>query len=255
MIPSTGGLGRAPPATALLSGFVERLASEPGRLGADPLGSMSQAIAVAVVEDDAPLRAALVELLGRVPGLRCTGDWGTAEAALLDLRRLEIGALPDVLVLDLMLPGMEGIPFLRELKREWPGVGVLTYSQRADDELVVAAIQAGAEGYVLKRGGLAQLELGIHAVHRGEEFYPPSIARKLARFVRCSPPPPHEPSDFGLTAREIEILDLARHGRDAKEIADGLGCSYATVRSHFDHIRRKLGAHTRAEAVARFYRL
>lgn len=216
---------------------------------------MSSAIDVAVIEDDAPLRAAIVELLGRAPGLRCSGDWGTAEAALNSLQRRDVAALPNVLVLDLMLPGMEGIPFLRESKRRWPGVGVLTYSQRADDELVVAAIQAGAEGYVLKRSGFSQLELGIHAVHRGEEFYPPSIARKLARFVRRSPPPPHEPTDFGLTPRELEILDLARRGLDAKEMADGLGCSYATVRSHFDHIRRKLSAHTRAEAVARYYRL
>jgi DNA-binding NarL/FixJ family response regulator len=216
---------------------------------------MPQAIAVAVIEDDAPLRSALVELIGRTPGLRCTGDWGTAEAAWSALRRRASADLPDVLVLDLMLPGMEGIPFLREAKRLWPGVGVLTYSQRADDELVVAAIQAGAEGYALKRNGFSQLELGIQAVHRGEEFYPPSIARKLARFVRRSPPPPHEATDFDLTPREIQLLDMARHGLDAKEMADGLGCTYATVRSHFDHIRRKLGAHTRAEAVARFYRL
>jgi DNA-binding NarL/FixJ family response regulator len=208
-------------------------------------------VSVWIIEDDAELRRTLAELLGRSPGLRCTANFATADEAIACLTE----PLPDVILLDLRLPGMSGIEFLRHVKTRHPSLRVLTYTQYADDAMVVDAIRAGADGYALKRAGLGQIEAGIHAVHRGEGFFPPSIARKLAAFVREAPPPPRTTDDHGLTEREVELLRLARQGLDSKAIAEALGCAYATVRTHFDHIRAKLKVGSRAEAVAKYFRL
>jgi len=208
-------------------------------------------IRVSVVEDDRGLRETLVHLLGCAPGLRCVSAFGCAEEALAGMGE----DWPDVILLDLQLPGMGGAEFLRRVKRMRPGVRVLTFTQHADEERVFEAIRAGADGYALKRGGLGQIEAGLHAVHRGEGFFPPSIARKLAMFVHDTPPGCAPGSEEYLTDREKEVLRWARHGLDNKAIAQTLGCAYSTVRTHWDNIRAKLGAGTRAEAVAKYFHL
>ncbi len=208
-------------------------------------------IAVAVIENDDALRGTLAQLIDTCHGLRCAGAYGAGEPALLAFGE---GA-PDVVVLDLQLPGMSGVEFLGRCKKRFPETRVLTFTQFASDSLVFSAIRAGADGYALKRGGLSVLEEGIRAVHRGDGYFPPSIARKMAQFLRHAPPPPHDGAEFGLTHREVELLDMARQGMDARAMADALGCSYHTVRTHFDHIRQKLEVESRAEAVAKFYRL
>lgn len=207
-------------------------------------------IRVTVVEDDADLRQTLVDLLNRAPNLTCPSAYRSAEEALVGLPR----AWPDVILLDLQLPRMSGIEFLRKVKGLRSEIRVLTFTQHANEALVFDAIRAGADGYALKRSGLGQLEAGLHAVHRGDGFFPPSIARKLAAFVRDAPEAPAPVDGVRLTAREQEILLWARQGHDNKAIAQALDCSYTTVRTHWDNIRAKLKAGTRSEAVAKYFR-
>ncbi len=207
-------------------------------------------ITVAIIEDDRSLRQTLVELLDRAPGMRCVASCPSAESAFADLPAMA----PDVILLDLRLPGLGGLEFLRQRQRHGIAARVLAFTQHSEDALVLEAVRAGADGFALKRSGLGQLEAGIHAVHRGEGFFPPSIARKLASFVRDTPSAVHV-DHAELTEREREVLRSARQGLDNKAIARSLGCAYATVRAHWDHIRAKLAVRTRAEAVAKFFRL
>lgn len=194
---------------------------------------------VLVVEDNASFRQNLCDLLGSTPDMRCTGCSTAMEA--LDL--LEQGSW-QVVVMDIDLPGMNGIQCTRLIKDRWPGVQVLMCTVFEDDDKIFRALKAGATGYVLKQAPIGELLDAVRQVHEGGSPMSAGIARKVVRTFH-QPAPVNEP----LTQREHEILSFIAEGLSVKEIADRACVSTNTVRTHIRHIYDKLHVRSRVEAV------
>jgi DNA-binding NarL/FixJ family response regulator len=203
------------------------------------------AIRVLVVEDVPRILDGLCRLVEASPGLILAGRAASGEEAL-----ARIGpALPDVVLCDLGLPGIDGIETTRRIRAHWPAVEVLVLTVFDEEEKVLAAVRAGAAGYLLKGGPAARLVEAIAEVHAGGSVIQPSLARVLLRQVHA-PPLPEGPPLPALSARETEILELIAKGLSNPETAGILGVSRATVRTHLEHIYEKLDVTNRTEAVA-----
>lgn len=200
-----------------------------------------------IVEDQARLREALAQLVGGAPGLVVIGSHGSIEEALLGFPRQH----PDVVLLDLGLPGMSGIEGTRRIRTISPATQVLVLTVHADDEHVFEAICAGAAGYLLKDTPPPRLLAAIEELRAGGAPMSPSIARAVvSMFHRVAP---RSPSD-GLSPRETEVLALLADGHSYKTAARQLGVSLDTVRFHIRHIYDKLHVHTKSAAVMAAWR-
>ena len=206
------------------------------------------AITVSIVEDQEPLRNTLARVLNRAEGFECVSHYGSAEEALKDLPR----ARPEVVLMDINLPGMNGVECVRQLKQILPTAQVMMLTVYEDTENIFNALAAGATGYMLKRTPRAELLDAIKEVHRGGSPMTAHIARMVVQsFLRPASKP--EPT-AELSPREREVLDLLSQGLMYKEIADKLGVSYETVHTYIRRIYEKLQVRTRTEAVAKFLR-
>ncbi len=203
-------------------------------------------ITIAIVEDDKNLREDLADLLSSRKGCRCIGAFPTAEEALAALPAKK----PDVVVMDIHLPKMSGIDCTRELKSRLPETEVVMLTMFDDAKLIFAALRAGASGYLLKRAAPTELLAAIEQVRAGGSPMSPEIARQVVHFFQAEKPAPA--GDEGLSERERELLSQLARGQQYKEIADKLGISTDTVRSHIRRIYRKLHVHTRTEAAVKF---
>lgn len=201
-------------------------------------------ITVAIVEDKAALRQDLADLINSRKGLRCTGAFATGEEALAALPK----APPDVVLMDINLPGMSGIDCTRELKARLPKTEIVMLTMFEDAEKIFAALRAGASGYLLKRAAIAELPEAIEQAHSGGSPMTPQIARHVVQFFQTQPSFAAE----DLTDRERDLLSLLARGKQYKEIADQLGISVDTVRSHIRRVYRKLHVHSRTEAAVKF---
>lgn len=200
-------------------------------------------IQVAIVEDQRRTREGLAALIQGAPGLRVAGAYGRVEP-LLDQRD---ATPPDVLLLDIGLPGMSGIEGVRCLRRRWPDLRILILTVHGDDEHVFAAICAGACGYLLKDTPPPALLEAITQVHGGGAVMSPAIANHvLAMFRRSSPP---RGGGHDLTGREVDVLRQLADGLAYKQIAAALQVSLDTVRFHLRNIYGKLHVHSKSEAV------
>ncbi len=155
---------------------------------------------------------------------------------------------PDVLLMDIEMPGMNGIDGVRIAKKLFPDTKVIMQTAFADDEKVFAALQAGAEGYILKSASVSQILQSIEDVMNGGASMSPSIALKVMRYFDEQHKP--IPSDYNLTNKETEVLKLLSQGLSYKMVADNMGISYNTVNSHVKKIYEKLQVHSLGEAVA-----
>jgi DNA-binding NarL/FixJ family response regulator len=200
-------------------------------------------INVSIVEDDVRVRESLARLVDRAEGFRCVSRHPTAEDALAELP----GVAPDVVLMDINLPGMSGVDCVRRLKTTLPRTQVVMLTVYEDTELIFNALEAGASGYLLKRTPPAELLAGIRDVHNGGSPMTSHIARKVVQSFRQG----ESDSDVGLSPREQEVLDHLARGYLYKEIAGALGLSYDTVHTHIRRIYEKLQVHSRTEAVAR----
>lgn len=209
---------------------------------------MSQPLAVALVEDQRPLREGLAALVDGTPGYRVVGSYESMEAALEGLA----AARPDVLLLDIELPGMSGIDGVRELKSRAPEVQVLMLTVFGDDDRVFEAICNGASGYLLKDTPPARLLDAIRELAAGGAPMSPEIARKVVTMFQRVAPPRETPAD--LSPREVQILRLLADGHSYKTAAAELGISPDTVRFHIRHIYEKLHVHSKSEAVLKAFR-
>lgn len=192
---------------------------------------------VLIVEDHAVVREGTREILQRDPTVAVVGEAGTAREAITLVGRLH----PDVVLLDLALPDQSGIEAVPRILEAAPGTKVLVLSAYDDEDYVVAAIEAGATGYLLKTVRAKEVVEAIQAVRAGRVTLHPAVAEKLRRSLRREAP--------ALSAREMEILGLAARGLRNKEIARRMHLSVRTVEGHISSILRKLGVGSRTEAV------
>ncbi|MGI5489462.1 response regulator [Microtetraspora malaysiensis] len=195
--------------------------------------------------DDHPLlRHGLRALLEQVGGAEVVGEAGDGDEAI----ALALSLDPDVVVMDLVMPGTSGIEATRHLIDRRPDLGVLVLTMSEDDASVFAALRAGARGYVLKGTGGSEFIAAVRSVARGEAVYGPAVARRIRRFMSGGPVTGPFPE---LTRREREILDLLASGRSNPEIARMLFLSQKTVKNHLTSIFAKLQVADRAQAVVR----
>lgn len=203
-------------------------------------------ISVSIVEDSRGTRESLSELLKRSPGLRCVGAYPTGEAALRELP--EPG--PDVVLMDINLPGMSGIECVARLKEKAPKTQVLMLTTYEEGDLIFESLRAGANGYLLKNMPPSELVNAVEQVHAGGSPMSMHIARKVVSHFQQIKKPSSEMEK--LTKRELEILALLAKGFLYKEIADQLGISLSTVRAHLHTVYEKLHVQSRTEAVVKY---
>lgn len=206
-----------------------------------------QKIRVAVVEDNSALREQIGAML--LPPCTCVGSYPSAEAAIDALPAIK----PDIVLMDIQLPGMSGIDCVRVLSGKLPATQIIMITVYDDSDSVYESLAAGASGYLLKPLEFASLAEAIHEVLAGGAPMSMSIARRVIQTFRKPATAPDEGKALG--ARELEILEMLAKGFLKKEIADKLGVSYWTIQTHVGRIYKKLHVHSRAQAVAKFHHL
>jgi NarL family two-component system response regulator LiaR len=202
-----------------------------------------QSIRVLVADDHAIVRKGICALLGTDPRIGVVAeaqDGAEAVSAALEWQ-------PDVILMDLLMPRMDGLEAIRRIKAGWPQARILVLSSFSGDDRVFAAFQAGALGYLLKDSGPDELLEAIYATMRGESYLHPAIARALMQEI-SQPSEPDAGAD-SLTARERQVLLLIARGQSNREISETLSISEATVRSHVSRVLSKLKLSGRTQAA------
>jgi DNA-binding NarL/FixJ family response regulator len=207
-------------------------------------------ISVSIVEDNDKLRATLAKVIGRAEGFRFASDYANAEDALADLPKVK----PDVVLMDINLPGMNGVECVRKLKVLLPQTQVMMLTVYEDTQNIFNALAAGANGYLLKRSPTKELIAAIHEVKRGGSPMTTHIARLVVQSFQKTAvaAQPADKNLSELSEREQQVLDLLAQGLIYKEIADKLDIGYETVHTYIRRIYEKLQVRTRTEAVAKF---
>ena len=203
---------------------------------------MNEPIRILIAEDHTVVRAGLVALVSTEEGLTVVGQAGDGLEAVAQARACQ----PDVILMDLSMPKLDGIGAITAIKQEQPKVRVLVLTSFVEDEKVFAALKAGALGYLLKESSPDDLLRGIRAVYRGESWLHPAIASRLVREFSA---PQAAPLEDPLTERELEVLNLVAQGLPNKVIADRLGISERTARTHVSNILEKLHLANRTQAT------
>jgi DNA-binding NarL/FixJ family response regulator len=206
-------------------------------------------ITVSIVEDNDQLRKTLARVLSRSEGFQCVSDYRNAEDALEDLPKKN----PNVVLMDINLPGMNGVECARKLKQVAPQIQIMMLTVYEDTDNIFAALAAGASGYMLKRTATPELLESIREVHRGGSPMTAHIARMVVSSFQKSAAAAASTTE-DLSPREREVLDCLSQGFLYKEIAEKLGISYETVHTYIRRIYEKLQVRTRTEAVAKFLR-
>ncbi|MEI7900537.1 MAG: response regulator transcription factor [bacterium] len=217
---------------------------------------MSVPVKVAIVEDDEGLRLELQELVSDAPGFRCTRTYPDAESALREIPARP----PDVILMDINLPGMSGIECVRRLKQALSGLRVIMLTVYEDSDTLFNALQAGADGYILKRTPRSQLLQALRELCAGGAPMSGAMARKVIGYfqqIRQTPAPARSPAQGpadmqDLTSRELEVLSAIARGLSDKEIAQAFGIANDTVRKHLQRVYDKLHVHTRTEAALKY---
>jgi two-component system, NarL family, response regulator len=197
--------------------------------------SKSQKIRLLIVDDHMAIRLGLIAILSDQPDLTVVGEASNGRLAV----DLAVKHRPDVVLLDLRLPGLSGVETLALLKEKLPSVRVIAVTTVDQEEEIFRALEAGAEGYLLKDMRKEDLLQAIHAVHRGERWIAPLAGARLAE--RLTRPE--------LNDRELDILKQLVHGKSNKEIAAALSLSEDTIKWHMKHLLEKLGTHDRTAAA------
>ncbi len=205
-------------------------------------------INVSIVEDNEQLRTTLARVIAKTDGFQCVSAYGTAEEALAGLPKDG----PHVVLMDINLPGMNGVECVRRLKPVAPDTQIIMLTVYEDTENIFNALAAGATGYLLKRTPRSELLDAIRDVRQGGSPMTAHIARKVVQsFQRAGTST--QPTE-NLSEREQQVLDCLSQGLIYKEIAEKLGISYETVHTYIRRIYEKLQVRTRTEAVAKFLR-
>lgn len=217
----------------------------------------STRIRVLVADDQAIVRDGLVTVLSMLPDIEIVGEAADGEQA----ARLTVERRPDVVLMDLRMPGIDGVEATARITRDAPGTAILVLTTYADDESILGALRAGARGYLTKDAGRAELAAAVRAVARGQSTFSPEVGALLVSSLTggpgprsAAPAPGAAPDGVAarfpqLTPREAEVLALIGDGLSNAEIASRLFVSVATVKTHINAIFAKIGARDRAQAI------
>lgn len=218
------------------------------RASRQPASAPAGLTEVSIVEDDDWFRESLAREINSIPGLRCIGGYGSAEEALNCIPKHK----PNVVLMDINLPGKDGIACVQQLKDSLPDINILMLTVYEESERIFDSLRAGASGYLLKRTSPEEWIEAIKNVQSGGSPMTSLVARKVVDYFKNLGPTPSQISV--LTPREKEILDRLGEGMAYKEIADVLDLKVDTVRTYVRGVYRKLHVHSRGEAVAKFLR-
>jgi len=202
-------------------------------------------ISVSIVEDDSAVRNSLAKLINGSPGYRCVSHHASAESALQEIPKIN----PAVTLMDINLPGLNGVECVRRLKPLVPATQIIMLTVYQNTEHIFNALAAGATGYLLKQTPPDELLAAIQNVHAGGSPMSSHIARKIVQSFQQLPPA--ATGDQSLSPREVEVLNLLTKGYLYKEIAEAMQVTYATVHTHIRHVYEKLHVRSRTEAVAK----
>ncbi|MGB6035812.1 MAG: response regulator transcription factor [Cryomorphaceae bacterium] len=221
----------------------------------------STKIRVAVFDDNEERRKSLRYLIGMLPDMEFVGEFEDARDAVLKVRKSK----PDVILMDIEMPGVTGIEAVSEIKKVFPNLSILMQTIFDDEAMIFEALKAGASGYLLKKGTPEKVIEGVREAYQGGAPMSPAIASKVLRFFRNMPASAKEDeekeaadksdgTDYGLTERQKEILTELVNGSSYKMIAATMNISYNTVNTHIRHVYEKLHVHSLGEAVAKALR-
>jgi DNA-binding NarL/FixJ family response regulator len=208
---------------------------------------VERTIRVLIADDHVVVREGLRAVLGSEPDMEVVGEAATGKEVVERATELR----PDVILMDIQMPGINGIEATRRIVDTNQEIGVVILTMYEDDDSVFSAMRSGARGYVLKGAHPSEILKVLRAVANGEAYFGPEIARRLMTFFSAPKPPTPEQAFPELTAREREILDLIAQGHNNSKIAARLFVSPKTVRNHIAHIFTKLQVADRAHAIIR----
>jgi DNA-binding NarL/FixJ family response regulator len=214
---------------------------------AEPLSKILS-IRVSIVEDDAPAREILAEWLDEAEGFKFVSGFGSAEDGLAELPRQK----PDVVLMDIKLPGMSGVDCVRQLKPQLPQTQFVMHTVYEDSNHIFDAMQSGATGYLLKQSAHDELLAAIKYVHAGGSPMTSYIARRVAQCFPSTPSQSDTDDNQSLSPREREVIEMLARGFLYKEIAEGLNISVRTVDTYIRRIYEKLHVRSRSQAVAKY---
>jgi len=204
-----------------------------------------QPVSILIADDHAMVRSAISSWIHTIPELNLVGDASNGEEAITQTRLLK----PDMVLMDLMMPKVDGIAATRAIIRKQPQAKILIVTSFTEKSRAVEAIQAGARGFILKDASLDELLEAILAVSKGRSWFSAELARSLVEPNGAGRPGPAEAVSEALTPREMEVLKLLVQGKSDEEISELLVIGHSTVRFHLHQILRKLGVENRTQAV------
>src|SRR6266850_587867 len=240
---------RLPPPTIRMAAAREMcMPSETQTTALSESASTPTIIKVAIVEDQRDIREGLASLIKFTDGYQCTGSFRSMEEALEKIRF----ELPHIMLVDIGLPGMNGIEGIRLLKEKWPEILLLMLTVYEDDEMIFDALCAGACGYLLKKTPPARLIESLTEAMDGGAPMSPEVARRVIKLFREISPP--DKADYELTPHELRLLKLLVEGHNYKTAATAQGVKVTTIAFHMRNIYEKLQVHSKSEAVSKALR-
>ena len=202
-------------------------------------------IKVLITDDQAIVRRGIKALLSTEPNIKVIGEAGNGKEAISQVEKLQ----PDVILMDLVMPVMDGVEAIRHIKAQQPAAHILVLTSFVTDDKVFPAIKAGAQGYLLKDSSPEELVQAINQVYKGETSLHPTIVRKVLQELQAPPEPEQPRTSDPLTEREVEVLQLIAQGLGNQSIGEHLSISEATVRTHVSNILGKLHLASRTQAA------
>lgn len=203
-------------------------------------------IRVLITDDHALIRRGIASLLNDQADMEVVAEAGSGEEALQQMQK----ATPDVVLMDISMPGMDGLEVAKRVQTQFPGVRLLILTMHDREDYLFRAVRAGAAGYILKGADVQDLLSAIRTVHKGDVYLSPKVTSLLLTdYLRRAETGEQEASYDGLTEREREVLRMIAQGQTTGEIAEALHLSRHTVDTHRDHIMQKLNLHRKAELI------